>query len=135
MRSLLESDSALVIQVPAWIGYVLIVAAIAVAAGALVRKPPRPWRLLSFLAAIALLYAGWYSLATVTTFEHRGFVVETMRGEEERIGWLQVTAMDVRGDYAIFLLRNTSEVTVDVAGLAAEEKARIVAFVKGRLKR
>ena len=135
MRSLLESDSALVIQVPAWIGFFLVAAAIAVAAGALVRKPPRPWRLGAFLAAIALLYAGWYSIATVTTFEQRGFIVETMRGEEERIGWLQVSAMDARGDAAIFLLRNTSEVTVDLSGLAAEEKARIVAFVKGRLKR
>ena len=135
MRTLLASDSGLVIQVPTWIGIVLIVAAIAVAAGALVRKPPRPWRLLSFLATIALLYAGWHSLATVTTFEHRGFVVETMRGEEERIGWLQVSAMDARADYAVFLLRNSSEVTVDLSGLDPEEKARIVAFVKARLKR
>ncbi len=135
MRSLLESDSALVIQVPAWIGYFLIAAAIAVAAGALVRKPPRPWRLGAFLAAIALLYAGWYSLATVTTFEHRGLVVETMRGEEERIGWLQVRGVDAREDFAIFQLRNSNEVTVDLSGLGAEDRARLIAFVKARLKR
>ena len=71
----------------------------------------------------------------MTTFEQRGFIVESMRGEEERVGWLQVNAMDARQDYLVFLLRNTSEVTVDLSGLAAEDKARIVAFVKGRLKR
>jgi hypothetical protein len=135
VRSLSASDTTLFIQVPTWIGLVLVAAAIAVAAGALLRKPPRPWRLGAFLAAIALLYAGWYSLATVTTFEPRGFVVEGMRGEEERVGWLQVRSIDARQDYAIFLLRNSSEVTVDLGGLAAEEKARIVAFVKDRLKR
>jgi len=135
MRSLSASDTALVVQVPAWIGLLLVAAAIAIAAGALLRKPPRPWRLLSFLATIALLYAGWYSIATVTTFEQRGFVVETMRGEEERIGWLQVRAIDARADYAVFLLRNSSEVTVDLSGLAPEEKGRIVSFVKARLKR
>jgi len=134
MRSLSASDTALFIQVPTWIGILLVAAAIALAAGALVRKPPRPWRLGAFLAAIALLYAGWYSLATVTTFEPRGFVVESMRGEEERVGWLQVRAVDARGDYAIFLLRNSSEVTVDLSGLEAGEIARIVAFVKARLK-
>ena len=123
------------IQVPTWIGLLLVAAAIAVAAGALLLSPPRPWRLGAFLATIALLYAGWYSLATVTTFEQRGFIVETMRGEEERIGWLQVSAIDARADYAIFLLRNSSEATVDLSGLATEEKARIVAFVKDRLKR
>ena len=135
MRTLLESDGTLLVQVPTWIGLALIAAAIGVAAGALLARPPRPWRLGAFLAAIGLLYAGWHSLTTVTTFEQRGFVVETMRGEEERIGWLQVSGMDARGDYAIFLLRNSSEVTVDLSGLAPEEKARIVAFVKARLKR
>ena len=135
MRSLSASDTALVVQVPAWIGLLFVAAAVAIAAGALLRKPPRPWRLLSFLATIALLYAGWYSIATVTTFEPRGFVVDSMRGEEERIGWSQVSAIDARGDYAIFLLRNSSEVTVDLSGLAPEEKGRIVSFVKARLKR
>ena len=135
MRTLLASDSGLVIQVPTWIGIVLVVAAIAVAAGALVRKPPRPWRLLSFLATIALLYAGWYSLATVTTFEPRGFIVETMRGEEERVGWLQVRGVDARADFVSFQLRNSNEVTVDLSGLEPEEIARIVAFAKARVKR
>ena len=135
MRTLLASDSGLVIQVPTWIGILLIVAAIAVAAGALVRKPPRPWRLLSFLAAIALLYAGWYSIATVTTFEPRGFVVETMRGEEERIGWLQVRGVDARADFVIFQLRNSNEVTVDLSGLDPGEIARVVAFAKAQVKR
>ena len=134
MRSLSASDTTLFIQVPTWIGLVLVAAAIAVAAGALLRKPPRPWRLGAFLAAIALLYAGWYSLATVTTFEPRGFIVESMRGEEERVGWLQVRAMDAREDHAIFQLRNSSEVIVDFSGLDAGERARVVAFVNARLK-
>lgn len=134
MRSLSASDATLFIQVPTWIGLVLVGAAIAVAAGALLRKPPRPWRLGAFLATIVLLYAGWYSLATVTTFERRGFVVESMRGEEERVGWLQVSAIDPKHDYVSFQLRSSREVTVDLSGLTAEEKARIVAFVKGRLK-
>lgn len=134
MRSLSASDTALFIQVPTWIGLLLVVAAIAVAAGALLRKPPRPWRLGAFLATIVLLCAGWYALATSTTFERRGFYVHSILGEEERVGWLQVSAIDAKEDYVSFQLRSSREVTVDLSGLAAEEKARVVAFVKGRLK-
>ena len=134
MRSLSASDTTLVIQVPTWIGLLLVGAAIAVAAGVLVRRPQRPWRLGAFLAAFVFLYAGWHALATSTTFEKRGFYVDSMLGEEERVGWLQVTGIDARGDHATFQLRNSREVSVDLSGLSPEEKARVIAFVKARLK-
>jgi hypothetical protein len=144
VRSLSASDSTLVIQAPTWIGVLLVGVGIALAIFVLVRKVPRPARLGAFLATVALLYAGWYLLSTSMTFEARGFYVDGMFGEEERVGWLQVSGIDTGAPAGsrnfdpvrlTFYLRNSNEVTIDLSGLTAQEKAHVVAFVKGRLKR
>ena len=74
-----------------------------------------------------------------------------MRGEEERIGWSQVSGVEGGGapalkgskaakgttppDQLTLLLRNGGEVAVDLSGLSDGEKAKVVAFVQARLKR
>jgi hypothetical protein len=150
VRSLSASDSTLVIQVPAWIGLLCIALAVVLAIVVVVLKRPRPVRLAAFLGTFVLLYAGWWALRTITTFETRGFYVESMRGEEERIGWSQVSGVEGGGaappkgskaargaadDQLAFLLRSGGEVAVDLSGLSDEEKSTVVAFVQARLKR
>src|SRR5688572_16796299 len=97
MRSLTEADAMLVIQSPMWIGLVLVGVGVVVTLVALLWRWPRPWRLGAFLGTIMLLYGGWHLLRTVVTFEARGFYVESMRGEEERVGWSQVSGIDAGG--------------------------------------
>jgi hypothetical protein len=143
MRALSESNGLLVIQGPNWLGLLLIAIAVAVAiaALALARKLPRQARLGAFLGAIALLYAGWHLIGTKITLEPRGFYVESIYGEEDRMGWLQVNdiapaipGVKVDPDRLVLQLRNSSEVGIDLSGLAPEERARVVAYIRGRLK-
>lgn len=144
MRSLSASDTTLVIQAPTWIGLLLVGVGIALAVFVLVRKVSRPARLGAFLATIVLLCAGWFVLSTSTTFETRGFHVDGILGEEERVGWLQVSGIDTgkpagarnfEPDHLTLQLRNSGDVSVDLSGLTAEEKDRVVAFVQARLQR
>lgn len=146
MRSLSVSDTVLVVQSPVWLGLACIVLAIALGVVVFVLRRPRPVRLAALLGSFVLIYAGWWSLRTTTTFEMRGFYVESMRGEEERIGWSQVSGVEGAGappakgakpgnaDELTILLRSGGEVAVDLAGLADHEKAKVVAFVRARLK-
>ena len=143
MRSLSEADGILVIQGPTWLGFVLIAVAIAVVilALALTRRVPRQARLGAFLVAILLLYGGWHLIGTRTTIESRGFYVESIYGEEDRQGWLQVNDIaaapgmkNAHPDQLVLLLRNSNETSIDLSGLTSEEKARVVAFVRARLK-
>ena len=144
MRSLLEADSILVIQSPAWIGWVLVGAGVAITVTVLLRRWPRPWRLSAFLGTILLLYGGLHLLRTVITFEPRGFYVESKLGEEERVGWSQVTGIDAGGlkgapnserDRIVFQLNTSREVTVDLSGLSSDEQARVLRYAQARLKR
>ena len=149
MRSLSASDSSLVIQAPAWFGVACLAFAVILAIVVVVLRRPRPVRLAAFLGTFVLLYAGWHALRTVTTFEARGFYVESMRGEEERIGWSQVSGVEGGGalapkgtkgapsaaaEHLTLLLRTGGEVAIDLSGLSDAEKARVVAFVRERLK-
>ena len=149
MRSLTASDTTLVIQAPTWVGVLCVALAVVLAIVVVVLRRPRPVRLAAFLGTFVLLYAGWWALRTITTFETRGFYMESMRGEEERIGWTQVSGIEGGGapaakgskaakragdDELTLLLRSGGEVAVDLSGLSDEEKAKVVAFVRARLK-
>jgi hypothetical protein len=143
MRALSEADGALVIQGPTWLGFLLIAVAVFVAilAVVLARRVPRQGRLGAFLAAIVLLYGGWHLIGTRTTIEPRGYYVESIYGEEERLGWLQVNDVaagpgmkNANADQLVLRLRNSNETSIDLAGLTPEEKARVVAYVRARLK-
>lgn len=140
MRGLSVTDTTLVIQSPVWLALIFIVVGVLLTGAVFIRSLPRAWRLGALLGTMSLLYGGWYMLGNTTTFESRGFYVEGMFGEEERVGWLQVTGIDTGPKNAepqqiAFQLRNSSEVTVDLGGLAAQDKARVVDFVRARLKR
>ena len=144
MRSLSGSDTTLVIQSPTWMGVALVALGIAVTLGVLVRRWPRPVRLSALLGTILLLYGGWHLLRNVITFEPRGFYVESPLGEEERVGWLQVSGIDAGGltgarnaepGHLVFNLRTGRDVSVDLSGLSADEKARVLAFARSRVKR
>jgi hypothetical protein len=150
VRTLSASDTALVIQSPMWVGLACIALAIVLAIVVVVLRRPRPVRLAAFLGTFVLLYAGWWALRTVTTFETRGFYVEGIYGEEERVGWSQVAGIEGAGapaakgakgaksasaDELTLQLRSSGEVTVDLSGLTDAEKAKVVAFVQARLRR
>jgi len=144
VRGLTATENLLVIQAPPWLGMTLIGVGIAMVVVAFVLKPPRPSRLLASLGCMALLYAGWHFLNTRTTFESRGFIVDGMLGEQERVGWLQVAGIETGAPAGArnhepaqltFQLRNSSEVAVDLTGLDAAEKARVLEFARARLKR
>jgi hypothetical protein len=144
VRGLTATENLLVIQAPPWIGMTLIAVGVALVIGAFAFKPPRPSRLLASLGCMALLYAGWHLLNTKTTFESRGFIVDGMLGEQERVGWLQVASIETGAPAGArnfepaqltFQLRNSSEVAVDLTGLDAAEKARVLEFARARLKR
>lgn len=130
------------IQAPAWIGIVLIVLGIALTVTVFVRRVPRrAARLAALLGTILLVTAGWYFTASRTTLEPRGFYVEDIHGEQERVGWLQVTHMasapaGARDPELIVLqLRGSRETSIDLAALAPDERAKVLAYVKSRLNR
>ena len=140
MRSLSDTDGLLVISGPTWLGLVLLAIAVALAILVIVLKRPRPIRLGAFLGAIVLIYFGWQLIGTRTTLESRGYYVESIYGEEERRGWLQVRQIVTGGaqanpDHLVLQLRNSSEATIDLSGLTPEERSKVVAFVKKQLAR
>ena len=141
-RTLAERDGALVISnAPIWVGYVLIVIGVLLMAAFFIKRlPRREARLGALLGVILLIYAGWHLTATKITIEQRGFVVESIYGEEQRMGWLQVRSIapvvagaKTNPDHLVLLLRNTNEHVIDLAGLAPEERARVSTYVKTRL--
>ncbi|HYC35015.1 MAG TPA: hypothetical protein VEC19_01230 [Usitatibacter sp.] len=140
MRALSEGDGSLVIAGPTWLGLAFIAIAVVLTILVLVLQRPRPVRLGSFLGAIILLVAGWHLIGNKTTLEPRGYYVESIYGEEERRGWLQVRQIVSGGpntdpDHLVLQLRNSSEATIDLSGLGPAERARVVAFVKKQLTR
>lgn len=136
MRALSVSDNLLVVQSPPWIGLVLVGVGVVITLVALFVRWPRPWRLSAFLGTIVLLYGGWHLLRNAITFEPRGFYIESPLGEEERVGWLQVVGIDPKAepDHLVFQLRTGRDVSVDLSGLSADEQAKVVAFVRRRVK-
>ena len=143
IRTLTVDDKILVIQSPPWIGWACIVAGIVIMLGAFVRTFPRPVRLGALLGTLLLIYGGWHLLRNAITFESRGFYVESPLGEDMRIGWSRVAAIDAGGlkgaknsepDHVVFQLRGGGEADVDLAGLSPDEQGRVVAFVQKRLK-
>ena len=144
MRTLTEAGSSLTIHSPLWLPLALMAAGLVLMALPFFLKPPRPYRLGALLGTILFLVAGWQLFTSTTTFETRGFVVTGRFGDEERIGWLQVGGIDTgvpegqkgaEPKHLVMQLRNSGEVPIDMAGLSAAEKARVVAFVRDRLKR
>jgi hypothetical protein len=135
VRTLAEAGSSLVIQSPLWLPLALMAAGLVLMALPLFLKPPRPYRLGALLGTVLFLVAGWQLFTTTTTFEARGFHVTGRFGEEERVGWLQVTGIDPRPTHLLVQLRNGGEVEVDLSGLSEAEKARVVGFARERLKR
>ena len=135
MRGLTASENTLVIHSPTWIGLLLVGVGVALLASVFVRRWPRPVRLGGLLGTILLLYGGWHLLRSDVTFERRGFYVDGLLGEEERVGWLQVDAVGAQADRLVFQLKSGGETSVDLTGLAADEQARVLAFARGRLKR
>ena len=137
MLTLAGSDSQLVVQWPLWLAGLLLAAALAIVAFVVLRKPARPWRLGGYLGTIVLLYGGWYMFANSATFERRGFYIDGTWGEEERVGWSQVSSVDAKSvpGHMVLMLKSTREVVVDLSGLSDEDRARVVAYVQARLKR
>lgn len=144
MRTVIEAGSSLVIQSPTWIPLALMGVGLVLIALPFFLKPPRPYRLGALLGTIIFLVAGWQLFTSSATFEARGFVVTGRLGDEERVGWLQVVGIDTGAPesqkgaeprHLIFQLRNSGEVEIDLSGLSAAEKARVVAFARERLKR
>ena len=141
-RTLAEHDGALVISnAPIWLGYVLIALGVLLMAGMFIRRvPKREARLGALLGTIMLIYAGWHLTANKITIEQRGFYIESMYGEEQRTGWLQVRSLApaVAGtkqnpDHLVLLMRNSNEMSIDLSGLSSEEQAKVRAYVKKRL--
>ena len=140
MRSLSDTDGLLVISGPVWLGVVFLAIAVILSIVVIVLRRPRPVRLGAFLGAIILIYFGWHLIGTKITLESRGYYVESIYGEEERRGWLQVRQIVSGGpnanpDHLVLQLRNSSEATLDLSGLTPEEKSKVVAFVKKQLAR
>ena len=97
MRTLTVSDNLLVIHSPMWMGLLLIAVGIAITVGVHFIKWRREIRLGALLGVIIVIYGGWSLLRNTTTFERRGFYVEGLRGEEQRVGWLQVSGIGPSG--------------------------------------
>ena len=135
IRGLTASETTLVVHSPAWIGLVLVGVGVALLASVFVRRWPRPVRLGGLLGTILLLYGGWHLLRSDATFERRGFYVDGMLGEEERVGWLQVNAVEAQPDRLVFQLKSGGESSIDLTGLSPEEQARVLAFARARMKR
>ena len=142
MRTLTETDSTLVVQAPPAVALGLIVVAVVLTVVALLRRPPRVARLSAFLATLAMLYVGWHAHAKRVIFEPRGFYVDGLYGEEERVGWLGVATVDAPGlaggkgepGHLVFHLRNSREVSVDLSDLDPGDQSRVVSYAKARLK-
>jgi hypothetical protein len=142
-RTLNADDGFLVIQAPEWIGITLIGAGIVLCLALFIRQLPRPVRLAGFLGTILMLYGGWHLLIPKISIEARGFSIESIYGEEDRVGWLQVQSVDAGGlagkgmqpGFLLFQLRNSREVGLDLSALDPGEQARVVAFVRAQLKR
>jgi hypothetical protein len=142
VRTLTATDSTLVVQAPPAIALGLIGVAIVLTVVALLRRPPRVARLSAFLATLTMLYVGWHAHAKRVTLEPRGFYVDGLYGEEERVGWLGVASIDAgalaggKGEPGrlLFLLRNSREVSLDLSDLDAAEQAQVVAYARARLK-
>ena len=136
MRTLTVSDNLLVIHSPLWMGLVLIAAGIAITVGVFFIKWRREIRLGALLGVVIVLYGGWNLLRNTTTFERRGFYVEGLRGEEQRVGWLQVSGIGKSSstDELVLNLRSGGELSIDLSGLSADDQAKVTTFVRGRLK-
>ena len=143
-RTLYDGDGILVIQAPPEIGIALIGAGIVLALAMFVRQFPRPVRLAGFLGTILMLYGGWHLLIPKVSIESRGFYVESIYGEEDRVGWNQVTNVDTSGltggktfypGHLIFQLRNGRDVPLDLSSLDPVAQARVVAYIRVQLKR
>lgn len=143
MRTVTEAGSSLIIQSPLWLPLALMGAGLVLIALPFFLKPPRPYRLGALLGTILLLVAGWQLFTSTATFESRGFVVTGRLGDEERVGWLQVTGIDTglpesqKGEpkHLVLQVRSSGEVAIDLTGLSAAEKARVVAYVREKMKR
>lgn len=144
VRTLTEAGSSLVIQSPLWLPLALMGAGLVLMALPLFLKPPRPYRLGALLGTILFLVAGWQLFTTTTTFEPRGFRTTGRLGDEERVGWLQVSGIDTGAPagrkgaeprHLVIQLRNSAEVEIDLAGLSLAEKNRVVAYIRERLAR
>ena len=142
-RVLNADDGFLVIQAPQWIGITLIGLGIVLSLAVFVRQFPRPVRLAGFLGTILMLYGGWHLLIPKISIESRGFFVESIYGEEDRVGWTSVQSLDdggLRGarhstpGHLAFQLRNSREVSIDLSSLNNAEQQQVLAFVKKQLK-
>jgi hypothetical protein len=142
-RTLDAGDGFLVIQAPPEFGLALIGAGIVLALALFVRRLPRPVRLAGFLGTILMIYGGWHLLIPKVSIESRGFYIESIYGEEDRVGWTQVSGMDASGlsgtrsfqqGHLVFQLRNGREVALDLSALNAAEQARVAAYVRAQLK-
>ena len=137
MRGVTEAEGLLVIQGPNWLGLLLIALAIVLTILVLVLKWRRPVRLGAFLGTIVMLYVGWHLIGTKTTLEPRGYYVESIYGEEERRGWLQVRGIAGKpggnSEQLVLQLKNSNEASIDLAGLTPDERARVIAYVRARL--
>jgi hypothetical protein len=144
MRTVTEVDGALVVTAgPPWLGVLLIVLGIVLLVGLFIRKlPRRVARLGALFGTILLVVAGWFQTSSKTTLEPRGFYVESIYGEEQRVGWSRIRqiAPAEKGvkydpDELVLQTRTGSEVAIDLWGLAPEERARVTAFVKKALSK
>ena len=134
MRTLTEAGSSLVIQSPLWLPLLLMGIGLALMALPFFLRPPRPYRLGALLGTILFLVAGWQLFTSTTTFEPRGFLVTGRLGDEERVGWLQVTGVTSEGGAVAVQIRSGGEIPIDVSGLSDEDKARVVKYVRSRVK-
>ena len=137
MRTLSDSGGGLVIQAPLWIGLLLIALGVLLTIAVFVRRVPRrAARMSGLLAAVLFLVAGWHLSASRAVFESRGFYTESIYGEEQRVGWLQVSGVAPGATNPLVLhLRSGGELGVDLSGLSHEEQGRVATYVRARLKR
>lgn len=144
MRTLTEAGSTLVIHSPLWVALTLMGVGLVLMVVPFFLRPPRPYRLGALLGTILFLVAGWHFFASTTTLEARGFHTTGRSGDEERVGWLQVTGIDTGAPagqkgaepkHLVIQLRSGAEVEIDLAGLSAVEKNRVVSYIRARLAR
>ena len=133
MRTLTAAGSSLVIEAPLWIPLTLMGIGLVLMALPFFLKPPRPYRLGALLGTILFLLAGWQLFTATATFEPRGFLVTGRFGDEERVGWLQVSGVATEAKNLVIQLRNSGEVAIDLTGLSDEEKSRVVKYVRDRV--
>lgn len=94
--------------------------------------------------ALALMGAGLVLVALPVFLEPRGFRTTGRLGDEERVGWLQVSGIDTgtpagqkdaQPRHLVIQIRSSAEVEIDLAGLSLAEKNRVVAYIRERLAR